>query len=125
MAEASRLIDERIAELGDWRGALMARLRAIINQADPSLNEEWKWGTAVWTSNGNVVGMGAFKEGVKLNFFKGASLPDPQKLFNAGLDAKGSRAIDFVKGGRVDEKALRDLVRAAVAENAGKRTSRA
>lgn len=75
MAEASRLIDERIAELGDWRGALMARLRAIINQADPSLNEEWKWGTAVWTSNGNVVGMGAFKEGVKLNSLQGCKPP--------------------------------------------------
>jgi hypothetical protein len=78
MANASKLIDERIAELGDWRGELMARLRAIINQADPNLSEEWKWGTAVWTSRGNVVGMGAFKEGVKLNFFGGASLPDPQ-----------------------------------------------
>jgi len=121
MAEASKLIDERIAELGDWRGELMARLRAIVNQADASLKEEWKWGTAVWTSQGNVVGMGAFKDGVKLNFFKGASLPDPQELFNAGLDAKASRAIDFAKGSRVNEKALRDLVRAAAAKNADKR----
>jgi len=121
MAEASRLIDERIAELGDWRGTLMGRLRAIINQADSSLKEEWKWETAVWTSKGNVVGMGAFKQGVKLNFFKGASLPDPHKLFNAGLEAKASRAIDFAEGSRIDEAALRDLVRAAVAENAGKR----
>jgi hypothetical protein len=121
MAEASKLIDERIAELGDWRGELMARLRAIINGADPNLNEEWKWGTAVWTSNGNVVGMGAFKEGVKLNFFKGARLSDPERLFNAGLDAKASRAIDFTKGSRVNEKAVRDLVRAAAAENSGKR----
>lgn len=121
MTEASRLIDERIAELDDWRGELMARLRAIVSQADPSLKEEWKWGTAVWTSTGNVVGMGAFKEGVKLNFFKGASVPDPQELFNAGLDAKASRAIDFGKGSRVNEKALSELVRAAVAENARKR----
>jgi hypothetical protein len=119
MADAAKLIDARIAELGDWRGALMARLRAIINKAHPSLKEEWKWGTAVWTSNGNVVGLGAFKEGVKLNFLKGASLPDPKHLFNAGLDAKGSRAIDFAKGSPVDEKALGDLLRAAVAENAG------
>jgi hypothetical protein len=120
MAEASKLIDERIAELDDWRGELMARLRTIINQAEPRLKEEWKWGTAVWTFKGNVVGMGAFKEGVKLNFFKGASLPDPQKIFNAGFDAKASRAIDFAKGDRVNEEALRDLVRTAAAENAGK-----
>ena len=121
MAEASKLIDARIAELGDWRGELMTKLRATINQADPSLKEEWKWGTAVWTSKGNVVGMGAFKEGVKLNFFKGAGLPDPEKLFNAGLDAKASRAIDFAMGTRVNAKALRDLVRAAAAEHAATR----
>ena len=119
MTEASKLIDERIAEMGDWRGELMTRLRAVINQADPSLKEEWKWGTAVWTSKGNVVALGALKKGVKLNFFKGASLRDPQRLFNAGLEAKGSRAIDFAKGSTVNEKALRDLVRAAVAEDAG------
>jgi hypothetical protein len=98
----------------------MARLRATINRADPSLKEEWKWGTAVWTWKGNVVGMGAFKEGVKLNFFKRASLPDPHHLFNAGLEAKGSRAIDFAKGSRIDDKALGNLLRAAVAVNARK-----
>ena len=111
----------KIAELGDWRGDLMARLRAIINHADPSLQEEWKWGTAVWTSHGgNVVALGAFKAGVKVNFFKGASLHDPEKLFNAGLEAKVSRAIDFGKGSTINEKALSELVRAAVAANAGK-----
>ena len=121
MTEASKLIDERIAELDDWRGELMTKLRVVINQADPSLKEEWKWGTAVWTSKGNVVAIGALKNGVKVNFFKGASLRDPQRLFNAGLDAKASRAIDFAKDSRVNEKALRDLVRAAVAEDIGRR----
>ena len=111
-------IDEHIAQLKDWRGDLMTKLRKIINQSDPSLKEEWKWGTPVWASNGNVVAIGAFKESVKLNFFKGASLPDPHHLFNGGLDAKASRSIDFGKGDRVDEGGLKELVRAAVAQNA-------
>ena len=110
-------IDQHIGQLSDWRGDLMTKLRAIINQADAGLQEGWKWGTPVWTSNGNVVAIGAFKESVKLNFFKGASLPDPHRLFNGGLDAKASRSIDFVQGDRIDEKALTELVRAAVAEN--------
>jgi hypothetical protein len=117
----SVLIDEHIARLSDWRGDLMKQLRAIINKSDPSLKEDWKWGTPVWTSKGNVCAIGAFKDGVKLNFFKGASLPDPQHLFNGGLDAKVSRSIDFVKGDRVNEPALRQLIRAAVAADTGKR----
>jgi hypothetical protein len=115
------LIDKQIAEMNDWRGDLMTRLRTIINQADPSLREDWKWSTPVWTSNGNVCAIGAFKESVKLNFFKGASLPDPDGLFNGGLDAKASRSIDLVDGHPINEPALQELIRAAVAQNSGKR----
>ena len=119
-SDASKNIDQHIKTLGDWRGETMAKLRTIITSADSSLVEEWKWDTAVFTSNGNVVAIGAFKEGLKINFFKGASLPDPHHLFNAGLDAKASRAIDLKKGDRVNEPALKELVRAAVAKNGGK-----
>lgn len=119
--DASKRIDQLIKSLGDWRGEQMARLRNIIMSADSSLTEEWKWGTAVFTSNGNVVAIGALKEGVKINFFKGASLPDPHHIFNGGLDAKTSRTIDLKKGDRVNEAALKELVRAAVAKNGGKR----
>jgi hypothetical protein len=119
--EPSDLIDKQIAELADWRGDLMARLRTVINQAEPGLKEDWKWSTPVWTSKGNVCAIGAFKESVKLNFFNGASLPDPQGLFNGGLDAKASRSIDLVEGDPVNEPALQELIRAAVAHNAAKR----
>ena len=114
---ASRLIDKQIKDLADWRGKLIARLRKIILQADPGIREEWKWGTAVWTKDGMVVSAGAFKDHVKLNFFKGASLKDPKRLFNAGLEAKGTRAIDFGAADKVDEAGLKELVRAAVALN--------
>lgn len=124
MAEASNLIDEHIAKFTDWRGELMARLRTIIKNADPSLKEEWKWDTPVFASNGNVCAIGAFKETVKLNFFRGASLADPNHLFNGGLDAKSSRSIDYAKGDRIDEEALREVVRNAVAMNAGNRQRR-
>lgn len=117
----SDLIDKQIGELGDWRGQLMARLRKVINAADPSLKEDWKWGTAVWTSNGNVCAVGAFKDSIKLNLFKGASLPDPHHLFNGGLDAKASRSIDLGEGDRINEPALKELIRAAVAYNSPKR----
>jgi hypothetical protein len=90
--KASKLITNMIAELDDWRGKLFARLRKLILEAAPDLTEEWKWNTAVWTSNGLVCAAGAFKDHVKLNFFKGASLKDPKRLFNAGLDAKATRA---------------------------------
>jgi len=91
----------------------MAQLRKTINEADPNLKEDWKWATPVWTHKGNVVSLGAFKEHVKINFFKGASLEDPKGLFNAGLDAKATRSIDLYEDDSVDEQALRDLIRAA------------
>ena len=119
---ASELIDNRIVELGDWRGELFARLRKLILAADPEIAEERKWDTAVWSRKGLVCAVGAFKETVKLNFFKGASLEDPHRLFNAGLDAKATRAIDFREGDPVDESSLTDLIRAAVGHNlAGKK----
>jgi hypothetical protein len=113
----SQLITNQIAELADWRGKLLARLRKLILEADSNIVEEWKWGTAVWSHQGNVVSAGAFKDHVKVNFFKGASLKDPKGLFNAGLDAKATRAIDFNEGDKVNEAALKELVRAAVALN--------
>jgi len=99
----------------------MARLRRVINEADPNLKEEWKWDTAVWTNKGNVCALGAFKDHVKINFFKGASLEDRQGLFNAGLDAKEPRSINLREGDPIDERALQDLIRAAVDHNASKR----
>src|SRR5262245_18612343 len=116
-SNASQQITKQIEELGDWRGTVFARLRKLINEADPNLTEEVKWGTAVWTYNGLVCAVGAFKDHVKLNFFKGASLSDAKHLFNAGLDAKATRAIDFANDAGIDEPALKNLVRAAVARN--------
>ncbi len=121
MSEASGRIDALIAGLGDWRGVLMARLRSAINSADPGLQEDWKWDTPVWTAGGNVVALGVFKDSVKINFFKGASLPDPHHLFNGGLEAKASRSIDLARESKVDEKSLKELVRAAVTANSKKR----
>lgn len=115
---ASQHIDTYIKGLRDWRGEMVARLRKLILEADPDLAEEWKWDTPVWSSKGNVVAAGVFKDHVKLNFFKGASLDDPNGLFNAGLDAKATRAIDIGEGEDIDEAALKDLVRTAVAYNA-------
>lgn len=115
----SELIDKHIAELAGWRGLMVAQLRKIILEADPNITEEWKWNTPVWSHKGLVCSAGAFKETVKMNFFQGALLEDPQKLFNAGLDAKKTRAIDFREGEAVDESALKDLIRAAVAHNVG------
>ena len=113
----SEHIDKAINDLSDWRGKMIAHLRRLIQDAVPEITEEWKWDTPVWSYKGNVVSAGAFKDHVKLNFFKGASLADPKGLFNAGLDAKATRAIDFSEGEKVDEAALKDLVRAAVAFN--------
>jgi hypothetical protein len=113
----AQLITDHIAELADWRGKLLARLRKLILAADPDIVEEWKWGTPVWSHKGNVVAAGAFQDHVKVNFFKGASLPDPHGLFNAGLDAQASRAIDFHAGDKINESALKELIRAAVAQN--------
>ncbi|OLD10775.1 MAG: hypothetical protein AUI93_06380 [Crenarchaeota archaeon 13_1_40CM_3_52_10] len=115
--DSSKLIDKQIAELKDWRGQVMVTLRKIIHDADPGITEEWKWNTAVWSHDGLVVAVGAFKGNVKMNFFQGASLPDPHKLFNAGLEAKKARAIDFHEGDKINEPALKDLIRAAVAQN--------
>src|SRR5262245_22723503 len=106
----SQNITNHIAELADWRGTLLARLRQLILETDPALVEEWKWDTPVWSKNGNVVAAGAFKDHIKLNFFKGASLQDPQHLFNAGLEAKASRAIDFHAGDTINEPALQELI---------------
>ena len=114
---ASQHIDNYIKDLTDWRGKMIARLRKLILEAAPDLTEEWKWDTPVWSQKGNVVAAGVFKDHVKLNFFKGASLKDPNKLFNAGLDAKATRAIDFSEGDDLKEAALKDLVREAVAYN--------
>ena len=110
-------ISAYIDKLGDWRGKTLGRLRTLIRSASPELVEDWKWNTPVWSCEGNVLAAGAFKDHVKLNFFKGASLEDPRGLFNAGLEAKGSRAIDLHQGDAVDEPALKELVRAAVALN--------
>ena len=113
----SDAISRHIAELGDWRGAMLTQLRKLILEAEPGIIEEWKWGTPVWSRNGNVVAAGVFKDHVKLNFFQGAALNDDRHLFNAGLEAKGSRAIDIRESDKLDEAGLRDLVRAAVALN--------
>ena len=116
---ASQQIDNYIKGLTDWRGATIARLRKLILEAAPELSEEWKWDTPVWSYKGNVVAAGVFKDHVKLNFFKGASVEDPNGLFNAGLDAKTTRAIDIAEREEINEAALKDLIRMAVAYNAG------
>ncbi len=113
----SQHITNYIAALASWHGQMLARLRTLILEADPDIAEEWKWDTPVWSRKGNVVAIGAFKDYVKLNFFKGAALDDPHGLFNAGLEAKASRAIDLHEGDDINEAALQDLVRAAVAHN--------
>jgi hypothetical protein len=118
MTTPSEQIDKQIADLPDWRGGTISRLRKLINDADPNLKEDWKWETAVWAFKGNVISLGAFKEHVKINFFKGASLDDPKGLFNAGLDAKATRSIDLRETDSIDEPALQDLIRAAVNLNA-------
>lgn len=117
---ASELIDQQIAGLPGWRGQIYTRLRTLVREADPQLTEEWKWDTAVWANKGMVCSVGAFKDHMKLNFFKGASLPDPHKLFNSGLEAKNSRSIDFHEGDTIDEPAIKDLIRAASAYNKSK-----
>jgi hypothetical protein len=121
MTNASSQIDEMLAGLPDWRGQALAQIRQVINDAAPSLKEDWKWGTPTWTSKGNVVSVGAFKEHIKVNFFKGASLDDPQGLFNAGLDAKVTRSIDLHEGDVINQEALGSLVRAAAELDASKR----
>jgi hypothetical protein len=114
---ASEQIDHRIAELGDWRGKVIAQARKIIHDVAPEIVEEWKWDTPVWSQNGNVLAAGAFQDHVKLNFFKGASLQDPRHLFNAGLEAKATRAIDIYEGDTIDESVLKELIISAVTFN--------
>lgn len=113
----SQLIDERIQELGDWRGELLARLRALIHEADPDVVEEWKWSNPVWSHHGLICTGEAYQQVVKMTFPKGASLDDPTGLFNSSLEGKVRRAIDFREGEAIDEEALKALIRAAVAFN--------
>ena len=123
--EASELIDERIRELGDWRGETLSAVRAVIREADPDIVEEWKWakatspGTPVWSHGGGVCTGETYKSVVKLTFFKGAALSDPSGLFNSSLGGKVRRAIDIKEGDAIDTAALKDLVRRAVALNVG------
>jgi hypothetical protein len=117
----SELIDGRIKELGDWRGEMLARLRALIHQADPDVVETWKWrGVPVWEHDGMICTGETYKSVVKLTFAKGAALPDPARLFNSSLEGNTRRAIDFQQGADVDEAALKALVRAAIALNTSK-----
>jgi len=123
MSEASELIDERIASLRDWRGATLARMRALIHEAIPDVVESWKWmGTPVWEHGGILCTGESYKSWVKLTFLKGASLDDPAKLFNASLDGNARRAIDIREGEEVDAEAFKALVRAAAALNASAKT---
>ena len=116
----SELIDGRIRELGDWRGETLSRLRTLIKQADPEVVEEWKWrGTPVWAHDGIICTGETYKSVVKMTFAKGASLEDPSGLFNSSLEGTTRRAIDIREGNKIDEKALKALIRAAVARNVG------
>ncbi len=121
----SQLIDARIKELGDWRGEMLSQLRALIKQADPEVVEEWKWrGVPVWSHAGMICTGETYKKIVKMTFAKGASLEDPTGLFNASLEGNTRRAIDFHEGDKIDEKALKALIRAAVALNTARATAR-
>jgi hypothetical protein len=114
---ASGLIDARIEALGDWRGAMLARIRALIKEADPEVVEEWKWSNPVWSHDGLICTGETYKKVVKMTFAKGASLADPADLFNSSLEGNVRRAIDFHEGDQLDAKALQALIRAAVALN--------
>jgi hypothetical protein len=122
---ASELISKRIAELGDWRGETLAKMRKLIQEADPDVVEEWKWmGTPVWSHDGIICTGETYKSVVKLTFAKGASLKDPKKLFNASLDGNTRRAIDIHEGEKIDAAAFKALIRAAVAANASARKTK-
>ena len=125
-ASPSALIDARIKELGDWRGETLARIRALIKQADPEVIEEWKWrGVPVWSRAGIICTGETYKSVVKMTFAKGAALEDPSRLFNSSLDGNTRRAIDIHEGDKIDEKALQALIRAAVALNTATTAKRA
>ena len=118
MKSASRLIDERIKELTDWRGRTLSKIRSLIKEADPEVVEEWKWrGVPVWSHHGLICTGETYKNIVKMTFLKGASLKDPRRLFNASMEGKARRAIDLHEGEKIDEDAFKALVRAAVALN--------
>lgn len=120
---ASVLIDQRIAELGDWRGETLSKMRELIQEADPDVVEEWKWmGTPVWSHDGIICTGESYKSVVKLTFAKGASLEDPAKLFNSSLDGNTRRAIDIREGEKIDTKAFKALIRSAIALNGSKAT---
>ena len=117
----SRLIDARVKELGDWRGEMLSRLRSLVKEADPEVVEEWKWrGVPVWSHDGMICTGETYKSVVKLTFAKGAALKDPSSLFNSSLEGNTRRAIDFREGEKIDEAALKTLVRAAVTLNKSK-----
>ena len=124
---ASRMIDQRIRELGDWRGPVLKRVRELIHEADPEVVEEWKWrkasspGTPVWSHDGGICTGESYKQVVKLTFFRGASLKDPARLFNSSLEGNTRRAIDIHKDDAIEEAAFKELIRAAVAFNVAKR----
>jgi hypothetical protein len=127
LESASALIDEKIKELGDWRGKTLAHLRQLIHDADPDIEEEWKWkkpkspGIPVWSHDGGVCTGETYKQVVKLTFFRGASIKDPKKLFNSSLEGNTRRAIDFREGEKINEAAFKELIRAAVAANSAAR----
>jgi hypothetical protein len=117
MSDISDKIDQQINSYDDWRGDLLKRLRKLIHETDPEIQEEWKWDVPVFTKNGMVCAISAFKDHVKINFFKGSQLKDPHKLINAGLESKKNKAIDFAEGDQLDETKLKDLIKEAVALN--------
>jgi hypothetical protein len=125
--DASTNITKKIEELGDWRGETLARIRRLIHEADPEIEEEWKWakasspGTPVWSHHGGVCTGESYKQVVKLTFFRGAALEDPKKLFNSSLEGNARRAIDIREGEKLDERAFKELIRSAVAANAAKK----
>src|SRR6187397_1598629 len=119
----AELIDARIKELSDWRGTMLGRLRTLITEADPKVVEEWKWGVPVWSHDGLICTGETYKKDVKMTFAKGASLQDPSGLFNSSLQGNTRRAIDFHEGDKIDEKALKGLIRAAVALNTSVRAT--
>ncbi|MES2970964.1 MAG: DUF1801 domain-containing protein [Patescibacteria group bacterium] len=118
--DTSEKINERISSYGDWRSDRLRELRKLVNEAAPELIEDFKWGVPVWTYNGMACAISGFKDHVKINFFKGAYLSDPKKLFNSGLDSKEHRSINFARNDKLDRSAIADLVRSAIAYNKGK-----